>query len=187
MGPTAVILTRCVSLPMMLPAFHQAACGRTSESACLGGNSRDTNRVRRVFTQRSLAEGNMPFVLEIEPDSGMAIATCTGVLTLDEARRGVSSLWEHPAWGGVSAVWDFREARLSFSTPEIREAAQFVLAHQPKTPPSRMAFVTANDADFGLVRMFEVFRESPATEVRVFRDMAEAITWARVTAEPKAR
>lgn len=121
----------------------------------------------------------MPFVLEVEPGSGMAIATCSGTLNLEEARKGVSALWVHPDWRGVSAVWDFRAARLNFSTPDIREAAQFVLAHQPRRPPARMAFVTTHDADFGMVRMFEVFRESPATKVRVFRDLEEAKSWAR--------
>lgn len=129
----------------------------------------------------------MAFVLEIEPGSGMAIATCSGTLDLEEARKGVTALWVHPDWSGVSAVWDFRAARLNFSTPDIREAAQFVLAHQPRTPPARMAFVTAHDADFGMLRMFEVFRESPATAVRAFRDLKEALTWARGVAAADGR
>jgi hypothetical protein len=41
-----------------------------------------------------------------------------------------------------------------------------------------VAFVTAHDADFGLVRMFEVFREHPETEVRAFRQLEAATHWA---------
>lgn len=121
----------------------------------------------------------MPFTIEIEPDTGMAVATCSGILTIHDAKEGVSALWAHPHWRGESAVWDFRGARLGFQTADIREAAQFVLAHQPKRPPARVAFVTGHDADFGMVRMFEVFRQDPNTEVQTFRDMNEALAWAR--------
>jgi hypothetical protein len=121
----------------------------------------------------------MPYTITIESDTGMAVAVCTGTVTLSEAKAGVQELWAHPDWKGRGAVWDLRSARLDFATPEIREAAQFVLAHQPRVPPVRVAFVAARDADFGQVRIFEVFRESPDTEVRVFRDLTEALTWAR--------
>jgi hypothetical protein len=42
-----------------------------------------------------------------------------------------------------------------------------------------VAIVVGRDADFGMVRMFEVFREHPPTEVQGFRDLDEAISWAR--------
>jgi acetaldehyde dehydrogenase (acetylating) len=120
----------------------------------------------------------MPWDFLIDPNTGLAVVTCTGTLGLEEAREGVRALWQHPDWPGVAAVWDFRSARLDFSTADVREAAQFVLAHQPATPPRRVAFVTAHDADFGLVRMFEVFREHPGTEVRAFRQLEAATHWA---------
>jgi hypothetical protein len=39
--------------------------------------------------------------------------------------------------------------------------------------------VTARDVDFGLVRMFQVIRQHPSTQVQVFRDYEEAVSWAR--------
>ena len=44
---------------------------------------------------------------------------------------------------------------------------------------AKAEFVTARDVDFGMVRMVEVFRERPATEVHVFRDYDTALAWAR--------
>jgi hypothetical protein len=41
----------------------------------------------------------------------------------------------------------------------------------------------ARDLDFGLARMFEAFREHPATTVRVFRGFDEALSWARAAPE----
>ena len=80
---------------------------------------------------------------------------------------------------GREALRRFRSAQLEFPTSAIREFAKFVLENQPQDPPLRIAIVTPRDLDFGLARMFEVFRHQPPTEVRVFRDFAPAVAWAR--------
>ena len=123
--------------------------------------------------------------IQIEPETGLAIATCSGVLRLSDATEGVAALWKSPGWIGRSAVWDFREAQFDLSSSDIREVAQFISRHQPATPPSRVAFVTKRDVDFGMARMFEVFREDSRTAFRVFRDYDEAVCWAR-SPEPGA-
>ena len=38
--------------------------------------------------------------------------------------------------------------------------------------------MTTRNVDFGLARIFEVYREHPATSFRVFRDFDEAMSWA---------
>ncbi len=126
----------------------------------------------------------MPFSLRVEPETGIVIATCTGALALADAKKGAAAFWENPEWGGRPIVWDFRSARLDVTGAEVREMAQFILENQPQSPPSRVAFVTSSDADFGLGRMFEVLREHPSTQVRVFRDYAEAVSWARSSERP---
>jgi hypothetical protein len=127
----------------------------------------------------------MPYSIQIEPETGMAIATCSGVLRLNDAQEAAAALWKTPGWAGRSAVWDFREAQLDFSVSDTRELAQFILQHQPATPPSKIAFVTGRDFDFGMSRMFEAFREDPGSAFRVFRDYDEAISWAQ-SLEPDA-
>jgi hypothetical protein len=123
----------------------------------------------------------MPISIRIEPESGSAIASCSGVLRLEDARQAAVALWETPGWGGRSAVWDFREAKFDLSASSVRQIAQFILHHQPEPPPAKVAFVTPRDVDFGMARMFEVFREDSGTAFRVFRDYAEAIVWAGLT------
>ena len=120
----------------------------------------------------------MTVSIRVEPETGVAVATCSGVLGVDDAREGVAALWSDPGWLGRSAVWDFRDAQFDLSTPNVRGIAQFVLQHQPEPPPARVAFVTRRDVDFGMARMFEVFREDPRTEFRVFRDYDHALRWA---------
>ena len=115
----------------------------------------------------------------IEPETGIAIATCSGVLRPEDAKEGAEALWRNPGWLGESAVWDFREAHFDLSSPDVQGLAQFILRNQPTAPPSKIAFVTQRDVDFGMARMFEVFRQDPSTEFRVFRDYDEALSWAR--------
>jgi len=121
----------------------------------------------------------MPFSMRIEPDAGIVIGTCSGALGLDDAREGAMAVWGNPNWSGKPVVWDFRSAILDVQAPEVREIARFVLDRQPSSPPPKVAFVIARDVDFGLARMFEVFRQHPSTEVRTFRDYDEAVSWAR--------
>jgi hypothetical protein len=127
----------------------------------------------------------MTVSIHIEPETGMAIATCSGVLRLSDAQEAAAALWKTPGWMGRSAVWDFRQAQFDISSSDTRQIAQFILQNQPATPPSRVAFVTQRDVDFGMARMFEVFRQDSGTAFRVFRDYDEAICWAR-SCEPGA-
>lgn len=124
----------------------------------------------------------MPFSLEYQSTDGVLIGTCTGTLHLSDALEGARAMWRHPQGSGP-VLWDFRSARLSVQPRDVREFAQFVLDHQAPTPPSKVALVTARDSDYGLTRMYEVFREHPATEVRAFRDYQAALDWARTPRE----
>ena len=128
----------------------------------------------------------MPFSLHFDPESDLVIATCSGSLGLSDAREGAAAVWENPEWSGKPVVWDFRLAQLDVRVPEVREIARFILERQPAIPPPRVAFVTARDVDFGLARMFQVLREHPSTQVQVFRDYEEAVSWARPPATSPA-
>ena len=110
--------------------------------------------------------------------TGVVIATCSGTLGVDDAKAGAGAVWNDPEWSGKPIVWDLRLAHLDVGAEDVREVARFVLERQPSTPPPKVGFVTARDVDFGLARMFEVFRQSPSTEVRIFRDFDEAMSWA---------
>jgi hypothetical protein len=123
--------------------------------------------------------GSIPFSLQVEPHSGIIIATCSGSLGLEDAKEGAQAIWKQPEFNGQPVVWDFRSARLDFLAVDVGAVARFILEHQPSKPPSKVAFVTANTVDFGLARMFEALRKHPSTDVRVFRDFDDAVSWAK--------
>jgi len=120
----------------------------------------------------------VPFSMQLDPELGIIMGVGTGDLTIADARAGAAAVWAKTEWRGLPVLWDFRSARFDVRSDDVREIGKFILEHQP-APPPRVAFVTGRDVDFGLARMFEVHREHPATEVRVFRDYDEAILWAR--------
>ena len=124
----------------------------------------------------------MPISVEVEPTDGIAIVSATGDLTRRDAEGAAAALWKTPYWDGQIAVWNFEEARFDLSPADARSIARFVLEHQPSPPPRRMAFVTPRDVDFGMARIFEVFRQDEATDFRVFREFEEALAWARAVA-----
>jgi hypothetical protein len=121
----------------------------------------------------------MPFSLSFDPENGLVIATCSGTLGVNDAREGAEALWSNPEWSGKPVVWDLRTAQLDVRGTDVQEVARFILQRQPKAPPPRVAFVTGRDVDYGLMRMFQVYRNHPATHVRIFRDYEEAVSWAQ--------
>ena len=127
----------------------------------------------------------MTVSIQIMPETGTAIATCSGILRLSDAQEGATALWKTPGWSGRSVVWDFREAKFDVSTSDIQKIAQFIVANQPATPPLKVAFVSPNDLEFGLARAFGTYREDQHTVFQVFRDYEEAIRWAS-SLEPDA-
>jgi len=126
----------------------------------------------------------MPIEIETESDTGVAVATGSGVLRLAEAKAAAATLWETRGWPGRSVVWDLRAAETLRESSEVRDIADFVRKHQPTPPPERVAFVVERDVEFGMARMFQVYREDSATDFRVFRDYDEAMSWARFRESP---
>lgn len=126
---------------------------------------------------RPIMRGSMELSMSLDPESGIVIGRCEGPMGVREGKEGVAKFWANPEYCGKPVLWDFRNARLVVRAAEVRALAQFVMEGQPSMPPPKVAIVTSRDVDFGLSRMYEVLREHPETEVRVFRDYEEAYAW----------
>jgi hypothetical protein len=117
--------------------------------------------------------------IQIEPLTGMAIATCSGIIRISDAQEGATKLWKTEGWSGRSVIWDLREAQFDMSSSDPSDIARFILNHQPAPPPLKVAFITKHDFEFGMARMFDAYRGDPHTEFQVFRDYDEAVCWAK--------
>ena len=114
--------------------------------------------------------------LDTDSVEGVVVGTVSGPLTLEDIREAAAAVWRDVEEPHIRMLWDLREAQFSLSTSEIRFLAEFTKQHSPFSR-LRMAFVVARDLEFGLVRMFEVFRGTDGVRTAVFRDMGDALGW----------
>jgi hypothetical protein len=87
-------------------------------------------------------------------------------------------------WGRASGplyriVWDLRTAHFDLAAQEIRELAEFAATMAPSSGEIRSAYVVSSDLEFGLLRIFEMVRESDGVHTLVTRDLQSAIDWLR--------
>jgi hypothetical protein len=119
--------------------------------------------------------------IDTDPVEGVVVGTVSGLLTLEEMREAAAAIWRDVEGPRIRMLWDLREARFTLSEGEIRAMADFSKQRSPYSH-LRMAFVVARDLEFGLVRMFEVFREAESARTAVFRDMQQALGWLAIDA-----
>lgn len=67
------------------------------------------------------------------------------------------------------------DAEILLSTAEVKEGAE--IARSMANQPERIAIVAPREITYSISRVFKVFRESPTTEMQVFRDLDEARRW----------
>jgi len=118
----------------------------------------------------------MVVTLDIDSVEGVVVGTVRGPLSLEQIREGAAAVWSDVKGPRVRVLSDLREAQFNFSAGEIRELAEFAKQHSPFTD-LRMAFVVAGALDFGLVRMFEAYRETGRAQTAVFREEEQALAW----------
>jgi hypothetical protein len=60
-----------------------------------------------------------------------------------------------------------------------------VFGSPPAPAHSQRAFVVSSDLQFGMARMFGIYRESACEKgITIFRDMKEALAWLSLSMEP---
>jgi hypothetical protein len=113
---------------------------------------------------------------DFESVEGVAVGIAHGPLTLDEIKESAATMWRLIEGPRIRLLWDLREASFDLGTAEVRDLAEVVKQLAPATE-FRSAFVVSGDLEFGLVRMFEVYRQTKGTLTRVFRDKQQALDW----------
>ena len=123
-------------------------------------------------------------MVTIDTDSveGVVVGTASGTLTLKEIREAAAVVWRDVEGPRIRMLWDLRDAQFTLSSSEVRAVAEFAKLNSPFSD-LRMAFVVARDLEFGLIRMFEVFRDNGKARTAVFRDRQEALAWLATEAD----
>ena len=118
----------------------------------------------------------MTVAFDLESVEGIAVCSAHGPLTLDEIKQAATTMWLLIEGTQIRLLWDLRDAHFDLDTAEVRGLAEFVKGLAGSTA-LRSAFVVSRDLEFGLVRMFEVFRETEGVLTAVFRDKTRAVDW----------
>ena len=118
----------------------------------------------------------MDLVFDQESVKGVVVGVVHGRLRLEELKASASALWREVDAPVVRVLWDLREATFDLSSNDVEEFAHFGKRHSPFAG-LKMAFLVSRDLEFGLIRMFEVFRATERAQTAVFRDKSQALLW----------
>ncbi len=120
----------------------------------------------------------MSLTIDLESVDGICIAIAKGSLSVDELRESAVAMWRRVEGPSVRILWDLRDAKFDLDAAEISDIANTMKRLAASAQP-HVAFVVAQDLEFGLLRMYEVFREADGVRTSVFRDSELAIAWLR--------
>jgi len=125
----------------------------------------------------------MPVTYRIVSQLDLVWSTWDGVVTLEDGLQHNDFLRAdpdfHPAMRQLS---DARGAESAVKGPDIRGLAR----RSAFGPESRRAILVSDDAIFGVSRMYEA-RAQTAGEVRVFRELSEALDWLEIDEPTRQR
>lgn len=119
--------------------------------------------------------------MHVNDAEGYGRIVVAGVVVPAEYDAAVRRVLAHPRFQpGMPLVFDLRAADLSRLTAEAFRG--FAVINQDfagRRGRARSALLVADDLQFGLLRMYEVLGATQNLENRVFRDLDDAIAWAR--------
>lgn len=114
--------------------------------------------------------------VDLNSEPGIAIANGYGLMKLDDIQECAQTLWKATNGQATRMLWDLRSVTFDINVDDVRQFAEFA-KKLFSGPDVRSAFVASTDFEYGLIRMFEMFREAPGFTTQVFRDRDAAIEW----------
>lgn len=127
----------------------------------------------------------MPCDYVIDKERRLVLSTAWDLLTAAEALDHQNRLRNDASFNP-----DFAQLADGTRVTQIAASAQDVQMLADRTifsPGSRRAFVTSRTAHFGVLRMFQVYRELAGVgeQIKVFHDTASALEWLNEGKNPR--
>ena len=98
-----------------------------------------------------------------------------GPVSKDDAKHVLDAITQDGTIRHPRRLWDLRGCEFRLNSDELMELASIARSRDPEQ--GRGAVLVGEDLTFGLLRIYQAFRESDSNDVRVFRDEIEAIAW----------
>ncbi len=117
----------------------------------------------------------MPASYRIDVERRMIFSTATGVVTDEDLRGHRERILADPDFGAsFDQLWNFQDAaKIDISATAVRQLARA----RSYEPGVKRAIVTPSDLGYGLARMFQILHDEAPEDLRVFRDLEEAMKW----------
>ncbi len=112
----------------------------------------------------------------LEGDDYLTI-TLFGPVSKNDARGVIDAITRNGTIMHSRRLWDLRECEFTLNSDELMELASIARSRDPEQ--GRGAVLVGKDLTFGLLRIYQAFRESESNDVMEFRDEDEAIAWVR--------
>ena len=129
----------------------------------------------------------MPITYTIHPDLGLVVTHFSGRVADDEFIELYRTMLHDDAYElGMNELADLRQVDdLDLSALALRRVEELTEERYAGTEARfRSAIVAPRDKSYGIGRMYEVFAEQGPENVRVCRDVPEALEWLEL--EPDA-
>lgn len=121
----------------------------------------------------------MAISFEFDEESGRFLTTVTGIVTLSDPVEHLKKVLLHPkAHPGLVALVTCEDVLIAgLGNDTILNLSRFTKSISQDIEKARVAVVTNQALIFGLMRMYEVLRESPFAFKVFFRTPQAAIDW----------
>ena len=129
----------------------------------------------------------MPLTFRVDEENRLVFAVASGTLTIDDLYRYQMDMWTSIELREYNELIDLTsvDAFVPPTADHIRDFSDFATSMEVNSSPSKLAIVAEGDFEFGLARMFQVFREThpqSKKEVAVFRSVPEAMKYLKTKA-----
>lgn len=120
----------------------------------------------------------MGIEFRIDREKGIVYTTVKGDLDVEDIIAGLTEIISHGDFEQrMSGIFDLLASKWESDPENLRRIIRFIIENTDRIGQSRHAVVVGSDRAYGMPRMFEVFSEETAVDVRIFRDLDEAKRW----------
>jgi len=112
---------------------------------------------------------------EIVNKQGVLCVVIEGDPKVSDIKSVLDQIRNESGYLNLYRFWDFRLSKFDFSAEDLQEIASYASSADNKQ--SKVAMLVGQDLSFGVSRMYEVYRQTDKTAVKVFREESEAMAW----------
>ena len=120
----------------------------------------------------------MPITYEVDRETRLLVTHIDGSITAKDLLEYIDAIISDDATTGCDELMIVGDADAdAIAASDVRAAARRATDMSSADDGFRCAVVAARDADFGLFRMFQVFRDLGEERMAVFRTVDQACEW----------